>query len=349
MNEQLSGLRPAQRDILRLAGSVVFAAGAVVLAIRKSDDWADFPMLLVFLVPCLLLYGLGIGRVRIGPGDDGDDRAAGGDGLPAWRATAAVLGILLVPLALSQLVETIGGDSGKSFHVFWVFLATAGAAGYAAYVHGLRYGALLAGLALIVSWIGLWDAILDPSATTIRWLFLVAGVVLTLAALRLHKEGRREAPELVTAAGVAGLAAGVTGLFGIASQAIAGAFASALGGGTDLSGVQQRQEWDLFLLALALVLIWYGARTAARGPVYVGGFALFTFVVSVGTEVAGLFKGDEPSGDVIGWPLLLLLVGGGALAAGLMGGGGSRSGGGVPAEPRPDTPAPATTAPPPQL
>jgi hypothetical protein len=353
MNEQLSGLTPSQRDTLRLAGAVIVAAGVFTLLIRKGEDWADFPVLLVLAIPCALLYGLGIGALRLGPADDERGRD-GVDGvwLPAWRATALVLGIIFVALTLSQLVDTIGGDSDKSGWVFLIFLVTAAAAAYAAVEHGLRYGALLAGLALIISWIALWDALVEPSATAIRWLFLMVGAALAFAALRLHAQDRREAPELVTAAGIAGLAAGVTALFALGGALLGGALASAFGTEPDLSGgSQQGDEWNVFLLVLAIALIWYGARAPWRGPAYVGAIALFVFIFAVGTDIASVFDGDDPGTGVFGWPLLLLVLGGAALAAGLLGGGGRPAAPGSGTRPvetgaAPDAPTQPMTPPP---
>ena len=44
------------------------ATGALALFLRKSeaDQWAAFPKLLVLAIPCVLLYGLGIGALRLG-------------------------------------------------------------------------------------------------------------------------------------------------------------------------------------------------------------------------------------------------------------------------------------------
>ena len=94
---------------------MAFAAGAMTLFIRKSsqDQWAAFPKLLVLAIPCVLLYGLGTGDIRIGRDDD---TPADASRVPAWRAAALVLGLILVPLTLAQLVDTIGGDPNKSGH-----------------------------------------------------------------------------------------------------------------------------------------------------------------------------------------------------------------------------------------
>lgn len=352
MNEYLSGLTPSQRDVLRIAGALVLAAGVLVLLVRKGEDWSDFPLLLVVGIPCAVLYGLGIGAVRIGLDRDVGHRD-GHHALPAWRATALVLGILFVLLTVTQVIQTIGGDTDKSGWVFLIFLVTAAAAAYAAAEHGLRYGALLAGLALIVSWIALWDAVVEPSATAIRWLFLVIGAALAFAAMRLHAKDRREAPELVTAAGVAGLAAGVTALVALGGLFIGGALSSAFGTEPDLAGgSQQGDEWNVFLLVLAVALIWYGARAPWRGPAYVGTIALLVFIFSVGEDIGSLVKGDDPGTGVIGWPLLLLLLGGAALAAGLLGGGDRSAAAPVPAatEPvgaEPDAPTQPMASPPP--
>jgi hypothetical protein len=249
-------------------------------------------------------------------------------------------------------VDTLGGDPNKSGHTAWTFAATAGAGWYAAFARGLRWGALFAGLAVIVSWIALCDALFDPSPTALRWLFIVAGAALAAAAFSIDREGEREGPELVTAAGVAGLFAGVIGLVIVFGQVVSGAVATAFGGDPDLSGAQQHQEWDVFLLVVALLLIWYGLPAAWRGPVYIGAITLFVFIVSVGTEITSLFD-EGPSGDLVGWPLLLLVLGGAALLVGLYGGGGTPTpapagdAGDAPTQPMPPPQATPPGSPPP--
>jgi hypothetical protein len=112
--------------------------------------------------------------------------------------------------------------------------------------------------------------------------------------------------------------AAVLGLFGAVVEFVGNSIARAFNAGsTPLNGPRQHVEWDLFLIALAVFLVWYGARRGARGPTYVGGLALTAFIVSIGVEVTRLVSGNgPPEGAFVGWPLLLLLVGAAGLVAG---------------------------------
>jgi hypothetical protein len=65
---------------------------------------------------------------------------------------------------------------------------------------------------------------------------------------------------------------------------------------------------------VSLALIAYGARSATRGPGYIGGLGFTAFILLVGTNVVARLKGDDASA-VVGWPLLLLLVGAALLVA----------------------------------
>src|SRR3954452_21475567 len=152
---------------LRILGGVALAVGAVVLYIRKSgaisEDWADFPLLLVAGIPCGLLFGLGV-----------RDRPAGK--VERWRAALLVLGVLLAPLALEQLRETLGLSEGSSFWHFVVAAGVTAMAAYAAFVVGAAYQALLAGIAGVFTWLYLWDWIVNPGITTVRWLLIVLAI-----------------------------------------------------------------------------------------------------------------------------------------------------------------------------
>ncbi len=138
----------------------------------------------------MLLYGLGTGLIRIGRAED---RPVDEHLVAPWRAAALVFGLVLIPLMLFQLVDTLGGDPDKSGHSAWVFAVTAAAGAYAALTHGLRWGALFGGLALIISWIAFWDAVVDPSATAIRWLLLIIAAVLVVAALQVDRDSHGRA------------------------------------------------------------------------------------------------------------------------------------------------------------
>src|SRR3954467_10956242 len=73
--------QPGRSGWLRLLGGVVFAAGGLVLALRKRD-WSDWALLLVLLVPCALLYALAITGGRRDPARAGDGAGGGAGALP---------------------------------------------------------------------------------------------------------------------------------------------------------------------------------------------------------------------------------------------------------------------------
>jgi hypothetical protein len=296
-------------DWLRILGGVTFAVGAVVLFIRKSggagggSDWADFPLLLVVGIPCALLFWLGAsGRT--------------GEELERWRSALMVVGVLLAPIAFTQLRDTLGLSEDSSFWTFMIFAGTAAMAAYASFVVGAAYQALLAALAGIVAWLSLWDWILsDPGINAFRVLLIVLGVAYVAWAAALRGSDAPQAPEIVTAAGIVAVTLGV---IGVAETGLEALLRSAVGGLPE-GGEGQSFFWDLWLLVVSLALVAYGALARARGPAYVGFLGLVFFAVLVGVELGSIVEGDRPDGKLIGWPLILLLVGGGALAAGSVG------------------------------
>ena len=294
---------PEGAEWLRILGAVAFAVGAVVLFIRKSgalsEDWADFPLLLVAAVPCGLLFWLGISDRR--------ERE-----VERWRATLLVLGVLLAPLALEQLRETLGLSEEASFWHFVVFAATAAMAAYAAFVVGAAYQALLAGLAGILAWVFLWEWIASPAVSGFRVLLVLLGIAYLAAALALRASDRPQGDELVTAAGILGVLVGFLGVAEATARALLGTVFALPG-----SGQGQSFFWDLVLLLVSLALVAYAAMSRVRGPAYVGFAGLIAFAGIVGTELADLAEGRLPDGALVGWPLALLLLGGAALAAGV--------------------------------
>lgn len=277
----------------------MFGLGCVVLFLRELDDWADFPLLLAVLVPCVLLYGLGTS-------------AGATAGPPApWRSAFLVAGVLLAPLVFFRVLELLGGDPENGLHGTWIFLATAGLAYTASERRGAAYQALLMALALIVAWVFFWDEVLDePSTTTFRWLLLVIGVALLALAVRERGADRAQAWELFTAAGVAGvLAGGIEGLGNVLSAVLF----LVLGGQGDDGGA----FWQLVLLVVSLALIVHSGLAGRRGAAYVGAVGLGLFALLAGPPVEVEFPREADDEGIAGWPLILLLAGGAALAASL--------------------------------
>jgi hypothetical protein len=284
-----------------MVGGLLLALGAVILFFRKTDDWAAFPLLLVVGIPCALLFGLGALAALA-------TRAVG-----RWHAVLMVTAVILSILAFGQLWDTIGVDTESNEFGFLVSACVAGLAAFGAFRVGAAYQALLAAVAGIAAWLFLWDMILDdPSAGAFRWLLLLLCAAYAAAAFRLRSVDAPQAPELVTAAGITGVAVGTIGIVDEAGGALALLFGGAAGEGEGQSIV-----WDLFLLVFSLGLVAYGAAAFARGPAYVGFFGLFAFVIIQGAEVNALLEGESPDSSFAGWPLVLILIGAAAVVAGL--------------------------------
>lgn len=319
-------LQPDPRgDWLRMLGGVLLALGAVILFARKADDWADFPLLLIVAIPCVLVFGVGALAAL----------ATGAVG--RWHAVLMVTGVLLSVLAFGQLWETVGIDGDTAGFGFLIFSGTAALAAFGSFRVGAAYQALLAAVAGIAAWLFFFEMILDdPDATTFRWLLLVLCGVYAFAAFALRNRDAPQAPELVTAAGLAGVLVGTIGIVDAGGDALGGLFF----GGTPGEAEGQSFVWDLFLLFFSLGLVAYGAAAHARGPAYVGFLGLLAFAILQGAEVNALLEGETPDNSFAGWPLILLLIGGGALAAGMLmrkppPAGAGVTGGPLPPEPEP--------------
>lgn len=286
-----------RRDWLRLAGGLLFAAGAAVLAFRKTDDWSDWAIFFVLLVATAVLYGTALAGARALPA------------LQGWESAYYTFAIVLLPLTLGVLVNAIDDSADGRLNAFWIFAVSAAVAAVTALRRGAWWQMLIAGIYATVAWIALWSKLLDsPSADTIRWLLIAFAVILLVAAAGLARDGRPHAADLITAAGIAAVLAGAIGVAGLT------------GGGSGISGLvsdstpKPTQGWNVYLLVVSLALIAYGARSVTRGPGYVGGLGFTVFILLVGTNVVARLEGDEP-GAVTGWPLVLLIVGAAVLAA----------------------------------
>jgi hypothetical protein len=291
------------RDALRKIGGLLLGLGALMILIRKSSDWGDFPLFLILAIPAVILYGLGVRTVR----ETGAVRA--------WQAVYTVFGLILVPFALSRFVDLIGGSSGADLNVFWIFAVTAGLGVYAGHVIGVRFGLLAASIAAIVSWTGLWDKILGDQGIsghigTYRGLLGVLAILLLIAGIRIWRatpdkeEGKRKFSEFFTGAGIAA----VIGC-GLGISTFLSLFPIPFTSGTPIgtSGL-----WDVLLLVVSLALVGLGANMGVRGPVYVGAIGLLLFLFIAGLDL----NSKPPHPSKLGlWPLVLLIGGGGAMAA----------------------------------
>jgi hypothetical protein len=302
-----------RRNWLRLKGGVLFGAGALIVFFREANNWDDFPLLLTLLIPCALLYGMGVaGGTAVGP--------------QPWQITYLVFGVLLVPLVLFQFINTVQGTPGDSLNVAWVFAVTAVLAGFASFRLGARYTALLGGLSLLVAWLAVWDKILDnPSTKTNRWLLLAFAALLIVAAIALRQAWAAQSVELTTVVGVAIVLVGILTVAVVAGRLIPRVGAR-IGGNAGPSVF-----WDLVLLFFALALIAVAARVGGRGPGYTGALCLLIFITIIGADVNAIVDGNSPSSDISGWAIALLVVGGGAVLASLVlpaddGGGGGGPG-----------------------
>jgi hypothetical protein len=332
-----------QRDALRAAGGLLLGVGMLEVALRRSDTfanpWADGVLLLVLLAPCVFLYGLGMLGARAS------------DAVRGWPSAYLVFGVLLVPFVLFQFLETVGASPDASLNIAWVFLVTAGAAVAATFFARLRYGLLLAGIALTVSWMAVWDAILSDGIAdedAFRAVLLGAAALLVVAAVALRRAVPGADPtrwnELVTAAGVTVVAAPAYWLF---VYYLGLSFA----GLSEDPSIEPHGHWawDAVLLVCALALIVWSWRAGSRGPAYLGAVGLALFTLSIGFDV----DDSSPAGHVDGWALIVLLLGAAAFLASLVSGlrlDRLRPGAGEPtAAPPPPPPraAPPPTPPPP--
>jgi hypothetical protein len=302
-------------DLVRSAGGLLLALGAIVLLTRKSGS--DFARTLVVAVPAVALYMMSVLAPPVGEEDE-----------RPWRAVLAIAAILLAPVAMLTLLHWLGADTSAELWLAAVFTATALLAAYGARRMKAPYLTLLAALAALAAWLFLWDEIVDPSAGTSRWLLIAAAVLLFAGAATLARRGAAGARELATAGGLAAVLPGVIGVIVGLFAGVTGGLISSDSGGSEkafplltgrhgsshLSGLETF-GWDLYLLIVSTLLVWVGSRVRSRGLGYAGGLGLATFLVSVGAQVTRIETGHALETGVGGWPIALIVIGGVALLA----------------------------------
>lgn len=298
----------SRTEALRGLGGLLLGIGGLVLLVRKSsfpaDAWEDFPLLVVWLIPALILYGGGIAAARAA--------------VPRlWHSVWVVFGILFLYGTLLQFIALLDGDPASSLNTLWTLCVVAAAGVAAALFAQVRFGWLVAGVALAIAWLALWDEILangiGGDAGTFRGLCMIAALLLVVLAWAIETRGREgsEAAELVTAAGlIFVVGAGLIGLSDLSSLVVSPDVTPTSG------GVEPSLFWDLVLLGGSILLIAAGGLTRVRGPIYAGAAGIVTFVLLVGVDL----DDETPAGETIGWPLVLLVAAALAIAASLAAG-----------------------------
>jgi hypothetical protein len=293
------------RDAMRQLGGLLVGLGLLMVFVRKGsglgETWGDWGLLATLLIAFAFLYGVGmLGALATG-------------GPRSWEAVYLVFGILVAPLALLQFIEAINGTPGASLNTFWVFGVTAALAVAATLVARVRYGFLLASLAVIVSWSALWDKVLSGGIGDhfgiYRGLLIILAALLLAAAFAASRlgepEGRARASEIVTGASVSAVLAGslsIPKIFAVSNPFIS------------ISAPSSSLLWEIVLLVVSLLAVGYGSRFAVRGPAYVGGIGLLIFLAIAGADI----NDTSPQGRIVGWPLALVVIGAVAFAASLV-------------------------------
>ncbi len=289
-------------EMVRALGGLLLGIGGLVLLLRKSaltpGSWDDLPLFLAWLVPALILYGGGVLAARAA-----EPRI--------WHSVWVVFGLIFIYGSLLQFLVLVDGNTGSSLNTAWTLSVVAAAGIGAAIFARVRFGWLVAGIALAIAWLALWDEILEngigEDAGTFRGLCMVAALLLVAFAWIIESRGREgsEAAEVVTAAGlIFVVGAGLVGLQDVSSLFIPVGVPSAAGVPSTSGGVEPSLFWDVVLLAGSILLVAAGTLTKVRGPVYVGAIGILTFVFLVGVDL----DDDTPEGKLIGWPLILLVA-----------------------------------------
>lgn len=298
---------------LRAAGGVTLALGALLVATRREHSWTEFELMLVIGAPAVLMLALAV---------KGSD-AATRERAESWRGVLLVTAVVMAPVALLLFLEWIGAGTSHVLLDAAVSAAAAALAWVGAGRTNTRYAMLLAGIALLITWMLVWSKVFhDPSGNTLRWLLAGGGAALMLTTALADLAGVTGAGELATAGAIGLVTAGVLGVLISAFQATLGQILlplhqSGVLAHPHVSGTQTN-AWDAYLLIVAVVLIVIAARSRLRGLGYVGVLGIFLFLVSTAAQLVRTGSGHGASHSLLGWPLILVLLGLAGLAAPLL-------------------------------
>ena len=349
MEKLADALRPNDaREVVRVVGGILIGIGMLLVAFRYlgrasflEKEPNKFVTFLIFALPAVFLYGVGILGRALGSSDR------------RWQALYDVFGALLLPLALSTLVNLIDETPDETLMAMLIFAACSAACVFSWMFANVRFQLLLGSVYAAIAWFAFLDKVLSDGLdnrefTTIRALLLVFAGILVVAAFVVRRRG---GPEPEEAFGELLVGAGITTLFAFIlgpAEATSAIFET----GTDS---RQEMVWDVLNLIVATGLVVFGIGRGLRGPVYVGALLFTVFLFSVGLDLddeTPLDLGEEDaSSQVLGWPLLVCILGAAAFIWSLIPGkfppalglGGMFQGG---REPTPEDPeAPTAVAP----
>jgi len=282
-------------------GAVLLAATVALVTFRLDGDWSDGVHLAIALViaAALLLAGLA--------------RAPAGDRPIAATPALLLAGLAVWAIADYRLLEVTGGspdvfEKPRTLTVFFALITSVAAVCWvrARSSACLLVAAIVGGATVLA---GVWWLFDTDNVDSFRATLLVLAVAYAVAAWGLRGHAR-DRDVMVDAAGLA--------IFAITTPT---------GDLFFFTGDAMPDGWEAVVLAGAVGLVAYTARTHAPGPgvlalILLAGFVVAAMFPDEGGEVvvdgAEQAAADDPG--LMGWPLVLLAVSLSALAYGMLSG-----------------------------
>jgi hypothetical protein len=285
VTELASRLRAHPEGDLTLTVAPVALGLAVFVGFARVDRaWADFPLLLLLLIPSLSLAFLALApRIANAPGEGDQAHFA------PWQTASLLTAILLFTASLEQTLGLFGHDSPGNGALTWILLLS----GAIAAVLSVRYDSpgltVLASLAIAgafviaIRWI---DS--HAHTATYRDVVLLEGA-LFLALARLTWEARRRALVFAAFGGALLITGAILGNPNVAPPI---PFLD-----LSFSLAKPKEGWTFVLIAVSIGMLAFGAWQRHGPSAVIGLLGAYAFYVS---SIFG--------GDLSGWPLLLGLT-----------------------------------------